>query len=103
MLYIYFWILIYPNKNGWNDSVLIPLTDPVIDKLPVIWCTFDIDDPNLLLPATSNFAAGLVVPIPTLPLLSTFILWFPWPSASIILLDIDVDNPVTFATSIESK
>ena len=50
-----------------------------------------------LVSRTSKVASGEVVPIPTLPVLSTFILRLPEPSAMMMLLESAEDSPVTLA------
>jgi hypothetical protein len=51
------------------------------------------------LPWTESAWEGVLVPIPTFPLLSIFSLWFPAPSARMMLLAVVEARPVTFAPS----
>jgi hypothetical protein len=62
----------------------------IIDKFPEI----------LAFPITSNLAHGVLVPIPTLPVASTLIRWFPSPSARIMLFERFDARPVTLAPRI---
>jgi hypothetical protein len=68
-------------------NLLIPCEPFTILILPV----------TLRLPTTSSLAPGVEVQIPTLPVASTLILWFPSPSAMIILFERFDARPVTLA------
>ena len=69
---------------------LARINDPVIVVVPLMFTV----------PFTSSFAPGVLVPIPTLPVASTLIRWFPSPSARMMLLERFDARPVTLAPRI---